>query len=98
MIFRFILRLFLCVGFESAPALFADGFTITREVMHHDAGAIITKAGWQDPGSGPLQAEGWAEYVFEAPAAGWYGLYFQNMPALAREVFVDGRRVSLALG
>lgn len=55
-------------------------------------------ADWKDKGSGPIPASSWVEYDFSVPAEGWYGLYFQNLPNLAREIFVDGVRIGLSFG
>lgn len=91
--------LLLLIGLVScARAQVETALSIRGEITPFDSGALDFKAGWTDPGTGPLQGEGWAEYAFEVPATGWYGLYFQNMPTLAREVFIDGKRVSFTLG
>lgn len=74
-------------------------FSIQRDVIGPDRGAVVFAKGWKDPGAGPTQASRVeASYDFTVPSDGWYVLSLQNLPSLAREVFVDGRRVSLFFG
>ncbi|OAM90596.1 hypothetical protein OH491_02220 [Termitidicoccus mucosus] len=92
----FSLAVLFFLGLAAADA---EPFRIQRDVSAADRGGIPLPKDWKDPGTGPLPAANFtADYDFEVPEDGWYVLSFQHMPSLAREVFVDGRRVSLYLG
>jgi|GEM_PF-1775919 len=73
--------------------------TTGKPLLEPDRGGVeLSPPDWQDPGKGPLKGSGWVEFDFEVPADGWYNLFLQNNPEIAREIFVDGERVSLAFG
>ncbi|MGE9294494.1 MAG: hypothetical protein ACQKBW_12845, partial [Puniceicoccales bacterium] len=38
------------------------------------------------------------EFDFEIAEDGWYGLYLRDLPPWAREIYVDGKRISLTVG
>ena len=76
----------------------SEPFKTGRGLFKYDRGELEVTAGWKDPGTGSIPASRWVEYDFEVPSDGWYGLYFQDLPNLAREIMVDGERVALALG
>lgn len=76
----------------------ASGFRLEREMIQLDRGDLQLPANWKDSGKGPLPGSNWAEYDFEVPKDGWYVLSFEDLPNLAREIFVDGERVSLSFG
>jgi hypothetical protein len=70
-----------------------------RPLLQYDRGQLELPPDWKDNGSGPIPAgSSWVEYDFTVPTEGWYGLFFQNLPNLAREIFVDGERISLSFG
>lgn len=52
----------------------------------------------KDPGQGPIPASGWVEFDFEVATPGWYVLSFKEMPNLAREIILDGKRMALTFG
>ncbi|HEY3378591.1 MAG TPA: hypothetical protein VGL77_13960, partial [Armatimonadota bacterium] len=96
-----ILSALLCglLASIATAQLAPSAFRLTRDTLRYDAGSIqYAPADWKDPGKGALSASGWVQYTFAVPATGWYGVYFKEMPPLAREVFVDGKRVSLGIG
>lgn len=71
---------------------------IQRQMLSFDRGDLQLPANWKDSGKGPLPGSNWVEYDFEVSTDGWYGLWFQDLPNLAREIFMDGQRVALAFG
>jgi hypothetical protein len=89
----------LAAAMAAAPPPQPSPFCIQRDVLDADRGEIAPPGGWRDTGAGPLPVANFtAGYDFAVPEDGWYVLSFHHLPPLAREVFVDGRRVSLYLG
>ncbi|MGE9290915.1 MAG: hypothetical protein ACQKBT_07995 [Puniceicoccales bacterium] len=76
----------------------SSSFSIGSSLLEYDRGDIHFSKPWEDPGKGSVPASQWAEYDFEVPETAWYGLYFEDLPNYARQVFVDGERVELSFG
>ena len=70
----------------------------TRALLQYDRADLKLSPDKKGTDGLPVPMEGWVEYDFKVPADGWYGLYFQDMPYLAREVYINGERVSLSFG
>ncbi|WPJ96752.1 hypothetical protein SH580_03410 [Coraliomargarita algicola] len=73
-------------------------FSIGGPLLEYDRGDIHFSRPWKDSGKGSIPASQWAEYDFEVSADGWYGLYFEQLPNYARQVYIDGERVELSFG
>lgn len=96
---KLLTRLFFAAHVLGITCASAAPFLLQRPVNPPDRGDIAFPSNWSDPGGGPTQANRVeASYEFTVPRDGWYVLSLQHLPSLAREVFVDGRRVSLFFG
>jgi hypothetical protein len=95
-----LVLLLMTTFFTTSPATFASDsdFKVEGNFLKSDRSDLIWSIDKKDTGQGSIPASGWVEFDFETLDAGWYGLYFQSLPNLAREIFVDGQRVALSFG
>lgn len=96
---RHLLLLMTALSSFSSAASAAESASKTGgDFLKYDRGDVVLQFDQKDTGKGSIPASGWAEFDVETASAGWYGLYFRDLPNLAREVFLDGQRVDLSFG